>query len=164
MTAAAVALCFLLREADAGQEVLLGRKKTGFGIGKVVGVGGHVEPGEQPAEAICREVREEINVGVSEQDLVIAGTVDFVFPNRPEWNMFTTVYLAEHWDGEPSESDEIAPQWYPVRRLPVKYMWADAEHWLADMIAGRRIAVRVVLAPDNESVARVTVDDWSRPA
>ncbi|MBT2597773.1 8-oxo-dGTP diphosphatase [Arthrobacter sp. ISL-72] len=162
MSAALVTLCFLLRDGVAGQEVLLGRKKTGFGVGKVVGVGGHVEAGERAPEAACREVQEEIHVHVAEHDLVTAGTVDFVFPARPEWNMFTTVYLSERWAGEPRESEEIAPQWYPVQKLPVQHMWADAEHWLPAMISGERIAVRVVLAADNENVAEVHSEAWSR--
>lgn len=156
MSAAAVTLCFLLRDGDAGREVLLGRKKTGFGLGKVVGVGGHVEPGETPVEAICREVLEEVSVLVAPGDLVPAGTVHFVFPARPQWDMFTTVFLAEAWRGEPVESDEIAPCWYPVDRLPVTHMWADAEHWLPAMIGGQKLAITVTLADDNESVARVS--------
>ncbi|MFJ4208293.1 8-oxo-dGTP diphosphatase [Paenarthrobacter sp. NPDC089675] len=161
MTAAHVTLCFLLRDDADGQHVLLGTKKTGFGRGKVVGVGGHVEAGETAAEAACREVMEEINVVVRAADLVPAGTVDFMFPARPEWNMATTVYLTRAWQGEPSESDEIAPRWYPVAQLPVERMWADAEHWLPAMIAGQRIAVRVDLAPDNQNVAEVHTAAWS---
>ncbi|UKA64199.1 NUDIX domain-containing protein [Arthrobacter sp. FW306-04-A] len=161
MTAAHVTLCFLLREVDAGREVLLGRKRTGFGKGKVVGVGGHVEEGETAIEAVCREVREEVYVQVEPDDLVAAGTVDFVFPAKPEWNMFTTVFLAESWVGEPAESDEITPQWYPAEELPVAHMWADAEHWLPAMMNGRRMDVRVVLADDNENVAEVFHSDWT---
>jgi len=161
MNAAAVTLCFLLRDGVTGQEVLLGRKKTGFGTGKVVGVGGHVEPGETTAEAVCREVHEEIHVHVEERHLQLAGTVDFVFPLRPDWNMFTTVYLSGRWIGVPGESEEIAPRWYPVTRLPVEQMWADAEHWLPAMISGQRIAVQVILAEDNETVAAVHTAAWN---
>ncbi|MFJ5959006.1 8-oxo-dGTP diphosphatase [Paenarthrobacter sp. NPDC092416] len=160
MTAAHVTLCFLLREDADGEYVLLGTKKTGFGRGKVVGVGGHVEPGETALQAACREVDEEIHVIVEPQDLVPAGTVDFVFPAKPDWNMATTVFLTRIWKGEPSESDEIAPEWFRVAQLPVERMWADAEHWLPAMISGQRIAVRVALAADNESVADVQTIDW----
>jgi len=38
-------LCFLLRDG----EVLLIRKKRGFGAGKINGVGGRIEPSEMPA-------------------------------------------------------------------------------------------------------------------
>lgn len=163
MTAAHVTLCFLLRNGADGEYVLLRTKKTGFGRGKVVGVGGHVELGETASEAACREVMEEINVVVHANDLVPAGTVDFVFPARPDWNMATTVFLTRAWEGEPSESEEIAPAWFPVERLPVERMWADAEHWLPAMISGQRIAVRVDLAADNENVANVHTVAWTIP-
>ncbi|WP_416405562.1 8-oxo-dGTP diphosphatase [Arthrobacter sp. LFS091] len=163
MTAAQVTLCFLLRDAAGGEHVLLGTKKTGFGRGKVVGVGGHLEEGETAEQAACREVMEEISVVVAPEDLVPAGTVDFVFPARPEWNMATTVFLTRAWDGEPIESVEIAPAWFPVDRLPVERMWADAEHWLPAMISGQRIAVRVALAADNENVADVRTEAWVGP-
>jgi 8-oxo-dGTP diphosphatase len=163
MTAAQVTLCFLLRDGADGEDVLLGTKKTGFGRGKVVGVGGHVEMGETASEAVCREVMEEINVVVHAEHLIPAGTVDFVFPARPDWNMATTVFLTRTWEGEPSESEEIAPAWFPVERLPVERMWADAEHWLPAMISGQRIAVRVDLATDNENVADVHTEVWVDP-
>ncbi|MFE4197389.1 NUDIX domain-containing protein [Paenarthrobacter sp. NPDC056912] len=163
MTSAHVTLCFFLRDGADGEEVLLGTKKTGFGRGKVVGVGGHVEPGESASEAACREVLEEVFVVVEPQDLIPAGTVDFVFPARPDWNMATTVYLTRTWKGEPSESEEIAPEWFSVRHLPVDRMWADAEHWLPAMISGQRIAVRVDLASDNENVAEVHTAEWTNP-
>ena len=161
MTAAHVTLCFLLRDDADGQHVLLGTKKTGFGKGKVVGVGGHVEAGETAVEAACREVMEEIHVVVHADDLLPAGNVDFIFPARPEWNMATTVFLTHDWQGEPSESDEISPQWYPVAQLPVERMWADAEHWLPAMISGRRIAVWFELAADNKNVADVQTVEWT---
>jgi 8-oxo-dGTP diphosphatase len=53
-------LCLLTRTGgDGAAEVLLGYKKTGFGTGKIVALGGHVEPGESAAEAAAREVKEE---------------------------------------------------------------------------------------------------------
>lgn len=161
MSAAAVTLCFLLRDAPAGQEVLLGVKKTGFGSGKVVGVGGHLEAGESAAEAVCREVAEEVSVIVAPADLVPAGTVEFIFPAQPDWDMSTTVFLARTWSGEPAESPEIAPEWHRVSELPHERMWADAEHWLPAMLAGEQLAVRVVLNEDNETVARSVSGAWA---
>ena len=45
-----VTLCFLTRTVRGVPQVLLGTKKTGFGMGKIVGLGGHVEPGETDEE------------------------------------------------------------------------------------------------------------------
>ncbi|MBP2415050.1 8-oxo-dGTP diphosphatase [Arthrobacter stackebrandtii] len=159
MTAAAVTLCFPIRprtDGGTGEEVLLGLKKTGFGTGKVVGIGGHVEPGESVVAAICREVAEESSLVVEAMDLIPAGTVEFVFPAKPEWDMFTTVFLCRTFAGEATESSEIAPTWYPVERLPHEQMWADASHWLPAFLAGGRGHWRVVLNGDNETVASST--------
>jgi 8-oxo-dGTP diphosphatase len=156
MTAAHVTLCFLLRTRDGVEQVLLGLKKTGFGAGKVVGIGGHLEPGETPEEAICREVAEEVSLTITEEKLVPAGTVDFVFPAQPKWDMHTTVYLCREFDGEVRESDEIAPQWYPVDALPEARMWADAVHWLPAFLAGEKARWRIYMNPDNETVAGST--------
>lgn len=158
MTAADVTLCFLLRDGSAddgraGEEVLLGLKKTGMGAGKVVGIGGHVEPGESIVAAICREVAEETSLAIHAMDLVPAGTVEFVFPAQPAWDMFTTVFTCRKFDGEPQESSEIAPRWYPSTNLPHDQMWADAIHWLPAFLAGERGHWRVVLNDDNETVA-----------
>lgn len=150
-----VTLCFLLRETGAGTEVLLGLKRTGFGTGKIVGIGGHVEPGESDAEAVVREVREEAGVVVLQQDLAHAGIVEFIFPARPEWNMSCRLFTTRQWEGVPAESAEITPAWFDTAALPLHLMWQDAEHWLPPALAGVVIDVVVVLNEDNETVASV---------
>jgi len=153
MGAAEVTLCFLLREGEHGAEVLLGLKQTGFGRGKIVGIGGHVEPGETHAQAVIREVLEETGVVLQAEDLADAGAVHFVFPARPDWDMKTTLFTARTWQGDPLPSDEILPEWFRVEALPVERMWQDADHWLPVVLEGRRINVVVTMHTDNESVA-----------
>jgi 8-oxo-dGTP diphosphatase len=153
MTAANVTLCFLLREGPNGPEVLLGMKRTGFGRGKIVGIGGHVEPGESDRQAIIREVFEETGVSVHEEDLAEAGAVHFVFPARPEWDMKTKLFTARTWKGEPAPSDEILPEWFRVDTLPVERMWQDASHWLPVVLEGGQVNIVVTMDNDNEAVA-----------
>ncbi|UZX02633.1 8-oxo-dGTP diphosphatase [Arthrobacter sp. CDRTa11] len=155
MTAVAVTLCFLTRDVAGVPQVLLGTKKTGFGRGKIVGLGGHVEPGETDAEAACREVHEESGVVVLQEDLRDAGVVVFDFPARPEWNMTTRLFVATRWAGEPAESAEILPEWFDVGSLPVDRMWQDASHWLPLALNGSVLHLVVVLNEDNETVREV---------
>ena len=153
MTSTPVTLCFMLRDGAAGPEVLLGLKKTGFGIGKIVGLGGHVEEGETDAQAACREVHEEAGMVVLEEDLRDAGLIEFVFPARPEWNMSTRLFTARRWIGDPVESEEIIPEWFHVSALPLERMWQDAEHWLPAALGGEAVAAVITLNDDNQTVA-----------
>ena len=155
MASTPVTLCFLLREAGSGTEVLLGLKRTGFGTGKIVGIGGHVEAGESDAEAVVREVWEEAGVVVRQQDLAHAGVVEFIFPTRPEWNMYCRLFTTRRWEGEPAESPEITPEWFDVGALPLPLMWQDAAHWLPAALSGEVLDIVVVLNEDNQTVASV---------
>lgn len=151
-----VVLCFLMRETpERGAEVLMGLKQTGFGVGRIVTLGGHVEPGESSVQAAVREVFEESGVTLTESDLDHAGTIEFVFPARPEWDMSTVVFRARTWTGEPVPSEEIIPAWYPVDGVPYQQMWPDSALWMPEVLAGRAFNAVVTLADDNESVAGI---------
>lgn len=154
---APIALCFLLRDGARGPEVLLGRKKRGFGLGKVVGLGGHLEPGETAAEAAARELFEEAGVRLVPSAVQPAGTIDFRFPAMPEWDMECVMFTCTDWSGEVAESDEIVPAWYPVDALPLTDMWQDADHWLPVVLSGVASDFLVIMAEDNETVARFAV-------
>lgn len=166
MTAAAVTLLFLLREQPSGtDEVLLGLKKTGFGTGKIVGIGGHVEPGESVINAVVREMVEETSIHVQPDDLEYRGSVAFRFPTRLDWDMDAEIFTARRWNGEAKETDEIAPKWYSVDALPIEQMWEDAGHWLPRLLSGPEQHFTVTMAQNNEAVAQITtLPELSDPA
>ena len=147
-------LCLLTRTgADGMPEVLLGHKKTGLGTGKIVGLGGHVEPGESPAQAAAREAKEESGIRVAPRSLTLAAHVTFLFPARPSWDMTSEIFTTADWHGEAAETEEIRPQWFPVAALPFTKMWDDAPHWLPRVLAGERLRATFSYAADNETVA-----------
>jgi 8-oxo-dGTP diphosphatase len=154
----ATCLCLVLRTAGDGRpEVLLGHKKTGLGTGKVVGLGGHVEPGESAAEAAVREAKEESSLVVPLPGLTEAAHLTFLFPYRHAWDMDVAVFTATQWSGEPAESDEIRPQWFGVDALPYGQMWDDAPRWLPRVLAGERLRATFSYAADNETVVTAEV-------
>lgn len=75
-------------------------------------VGGHVEPGESPRDAVIRECREELGVQVGEPSPVPLTCSD------PTLAMHA--FLVTRWDGEPAnaapdEHDDL--RWFPPEAL-----------------------------------------------
>ncbi len=112
-------LCFLVRDG----EVLLAMKKRGFGVGKWNGAGGKVKEGENERAAAIREIEEEIGVLVEDADLEDFGILKFSFENNPDWDNETRLFVIKKWKNQPSESEEMRPQWYSKGNLPFDAMW-----------------------------------------
>jgi 8-oxo-dGTP diphosphatase len=146
-------LCMLTRVNSGDPQVLLGYKKTGLGTGKIVGLGGHVESDETPAQAAAREVKEEAGIDVTADDLSEVAHLTFIFPVRPRWDMTVAVFTSADWTGEATETDEITPEWFPLTGLPLDRMWDDARYWLPRVLAGERVAATFTYADDCETVA-----------
>ena len=120
-------------------KLLLGVKKRGFGMGKINCAGGKVEPGETVREAAIRETFEE--VGIRVKTCADMGQVVFrelYFKGIPETNIMH-VFMSEDFEGEPIETDEIKPEWYPINDLPYSKMWGDDQHWMPEVLRGNRI-------------------------
>lgn len=128
-------LLFLVREG----EVLLARKKRGHGVGKWNGTGGKLEPGETPEQAAVRECQEE--VGVTPIKLESRGVLHFTQEPRIDKysNLDSHIYVCTEWQGEPTETEEMQPQWFALDAVPYNDMWRDDAHWLPKVLAGQSI-------------------------
>ncbi|WP_159619058.1 8-oxo-dGTP diphosphatase [Arthrobacter zhaoguopingii] len=152
-----VVLCFLFRSAAGRREVLLGLKHQGFGTGRIVALGGKLEPGETPAQAAVREVAEESGLLVEEADLGFLGEVTWDFPANPAWNMRAWIFTADRFTGDAGLSDEITPEWFPVTAPPWDGMWEDAAHWLPRVLAREPFSADIVLDAHSVGVASASV-------
>lgn len=152
-----VCVTYLLRDGADGPEVLLGRKRTGLGEGKLVGLGGKLHPGEHPRRAAVREIEEESGLFVEPGALRHAGLLTYLFPTRPAWSQESWVYLCREWIGEPIDTEELAPEWHPMSRVPFDEMWSDARHWLAGALDGRFVRCSFVFGADLSTA--VACDD-----
>ncbi len=100
-------------------------------FGKYNGLGGKVEPGEDLAASLAREVREEAGIEVT--SVHFRGTLSWpgFGDNREGW--FGFVFLIDGWTGEPFTSNpEGDLHWVPIARvlageLP---MWEGDRLWL----------------------------------
>ncbi|HEX9516220.1 MAG TPA: NUDIX domain-containing protein [Streptosporangiaceae bacterium] len=142
-----------LEPGDGRREVLLGFKKSGFGAGRWVGLGGHIEDGEEPAEAAAREVAEESGLNVTASALTHVACLRFIFPTRPSWDQTADVFITADFAGEPAESDEVVPRWFASDAMPFDGMWDDARYWMPLVLAGRRVTADITFAEDCATVA-----------
>lgn len=134
-------LCYVFRPGDRGQpQVLLGHKKQGFGTGKIMGLGGHVEPGESDAAAVLREIQEEAGITVVPDSMTWRAEIAFVYPTQPELDAHLTVFFGGQWRGQVHASEEITPEWFDMDRLPLGQMLDDEAYWLPRVLAGETLA------------------------
>jgi len=115
-------------------QVLLIRKKTGLGKGKINGPGGKLEPGETALEAAVREVEEELLIRVRPQDCERMGTLRFQFVDGLA--LHCVVFRSHCFSGMPRETREARPMWFSVDEIPFDEMWADDRYWLRRMLDG----------------------------
>ena len=121
-----------------GSRVLLIDKKTGHGAGKINAPGGKLEPGESPLACALREVREE--VGINVEAVRLHGELAFADLRGSQW--FGYVFVARGYRGEPVETGEARPSWYPLNAIPYGRMWEDDRVWLPRVVAGEGVSGR----------------------
>uniref|UniRef100_M4A4D3 Oxidized purine nucleoside triphosphate hydrolase n=1 Tax=Xiphophorus maculatus TaxID=8083 RepID=M4A4D3_XIPMA len=115
--------------------VLLGMKKRGFGAGKWNGFGGKVQPGETIEEAARRELQEESGLTVDVLDKI--GNIKFEFVGETEM-LDVHIFRADKYNGEPTESEEMRPQWFDCDKIPFSQMWADDVLWFPLMLQKKK--------------------------
>lgn len=154
-------LVFVLRNDG---EVLLGRKRRGFGAGKWNGFGGKVRDGETLTACAVRELVEETGLAADPADLEWAGELQFRFAEHSETDHPARIYRLYRVTGEPQMTEEMEPRWFLPSEVPYDEMWAADRNWVPRVLAGERIAGEVVFAADGETVLSqrlrtVEVDD-----
>ena len=132
---------FVLNLIIQDEQLLLAHKKSGFGAGKIVVIGGKVKRSETLQSAIYRETLEETSLRVSQTEL--RAELEFYFiPTQTQLHFF--VFMTKHFSGQPQESTEVIPHWYPLDNLPFAQMWPDARYWLPPVLGGRPLKATFV--------------------
>ena len=146
-------LVYLVKRIDGKiTEVCLAMKKRSFGINRWNGTGGKVEKTEEIVDGAKREAKEEIGVDVKETKKM--AELSFYFPHKPEWNQTVHVYFSEDWDGEPTESEEMKPQWFSVESLPYNSMWSSDPLWFPHVLTGKLIKARIIFGEGDVVVEK----------
>lgn len=127
-------------------KVLLGMKKRGFGKGRWNGFGGKIEKGETIEEATKREIFEEAGIVVGNMEKV--GLIDFEFKGNPEI-LEVHIFRANEFSGEPTESEEMKPQWFHIDDIPFEEMWPDDKLWMPLFLAGKKFSGKILFGEAN---------------
>lgn len=130
-----------------GDKILLAKKKRGHGAGFWNGYGGKLQPGETVEEALVREIKEEAGVLALLNEK--RGVLTFEFSDSDKDNEMH-VYEVLDFEGEPSESEEMAPQWFHISEIPFEEMWPSDLHWLAYFLNGKSFKGRFVFDGNNQ--------------
>jgi 8-oxo-dGTP diphosphatase len=154
-----VSVVYLLREGKTGDEVLLGEKLTGLGVGKIVGPGGKQEPGESPRHTAVREVAEEVGLVVAPDDLEPLARISYPFAGRDSLSQRSHAFTTRRWEGHLRASEEIDARWWPVSGIPFDRMWADASLWLPRALAGEFLEATFEIGMADEVLASAM--SWS---
>jgi 8-oxo-dGTP diphosphatase/2-hydroxy-dATP diphosphatase len=129
-------------------QLLLGLKKRGFGAGRWNGFGGKVEMGETIEEAARRELFEES--GLRAENLEVVGRIDFEFQDTGD-NLEVHVFRCTEFSGEPAESEEMLPQWFPQDNPPLDKMWSDDKYWLHLLVAGKKFEAKFLFDSEKNN-------------
>lgn len=149
-------LCF---PVNAQGQILLGRKKRGFGVSKWNGFGGKIERGETFRACAVRELYEECHLIADEAALQLVAYLDFRFPADSAYNHIGYVYFLHDWKGTVMASDEMEPCWFSASSLPYDEMWKADGIWIPMILSGRIISGTIVFGDDNDSIAHTDFSD-----
>ncbi len=111
-------------------KICLWEKKRWFAKWILNGMWWKVDPGENIAQAMVREIKEEINIDVKESDLQKVWLIHFTIATDPDNNAHIHLYKVNNYSGTPIEIEEIRPFWCNLDAIPYDKMWDDDKIWL----------------------------------
>jgi 8-oxo-dGTP diphosphatase len=104
-------LVFIQRE---NEYLLIHKKKrNSYGFGKMNGVGGHMEKGEDPFASARREVLEETGLSINQLDICAILFIDT--EDTPGVEVF--VFRADYEGGQITQSDEGRLEWKTLEEI-----------------------------------------------
>lgn len=103
------------------------------------GFGGKIEEGETVEHAALRELEEESSLQA--RSLNRRGYLVF---RMIHLSTLMRVHVFDTWefDGTPTESEEMRPQWYNETEVPFERMWPDDEYWFNMLLTGKSFVGR----------------------
>jgi 8-oxo-dGTP diphosphatase len=113
-------LCYLIDDKERILMLHRIKKKNDMHKNKWIGIGGKIEKGESPEDAIIREVKEETNLKI-----IVPKFVGMLFEpsffDKEDWYVF--IYTSHIFSGHISNCDEGILKWVNYNDLKNLDMW-----------------------------------------
>lgn len=87
---------------------------------------------------MLRETQEEINVIPLQYEKVGIISFDEYVKGNPKKVVFY-LYVCDKWEGTPTETEEMAPEWFSTKNVPYNCMFPDDKYWLPLILEGKKI-------------------------
>ncbi len=98
-------------------------------FGRYNGIGGHMEPNEDIAACMIREIKEE--AGITPTVMSLRGTVNWTGfgPKGEDWLAF--IFLVHAFSGEPAQASNEGPlQWVDIDKITSLPIWEGDRYFL----------------------------------
>ena len=93
--------------------------------------GGKIESGEMPEEALCREIREELDTGIAVKEKITTIEYDY-----PEFHLSMECFLAEVTEGSLVLKEHEAARWLRNDELDT-VRWLPADQTIIELLKQR---------------------------
>jgi 8-oxo-dGTP diphosphatase len=113
-------------DSTLNKVLLMHKTKPEWQAGKVNGLGGKVEEGEDGISCIKREVKEESNLDIEKESFVYAGVLH---SDSFHMEVFCSIYTGNISDAKTLEEQKV--EWFPIDSLPKNGI--DNLFWLIHM-------------------------------
>jgi len=103
------------------------------------------------------ELREEASIDA--EDLQPCGLITFEYDCEPVL-MQVHFFTVTRFTGQPTESEEMRPEWFSIAELPLHNMWKDVPIWLPYLLAMKPF-VGHMLYRGHSTLLRVQLEEMA---
>jgi len=130
------------------RQILLIRNAEGISRGRWNGLGGKVEEGETPLQAVKREVFEES--GLKVKSFMYHGALTVFLGGAVSPSFILYVFSSREYSGRLKADGHNDLRWFSLDALPSLSMWQDDCVWLPYVLSNRRwVSGNFEFGPDN---------------
>lgn len=118
------------------EQILLIKNAEGISKGLWNGLGGKIEEGETPYQAVKRESFEEARLTI--RSPTYHGTLTVFLGGAVSPSLILYVFSSKEFTGSIKGDGKNELRWFPLKALPYMFMWHDDALWLPYLLAGRK--------------------------